>query len=171
MFYPSYEDYMRDIFYFNGLQNNNYNGYPFMGFNNQNLNDYFPSIYRIVNPVVQKVVNGNNYQFTNEDTVNNIVDVVLGITAGDVNNLENVGNSSENRRPNQNSNCNSNNSNSNSNMNSQNQESKENNSLLRDLIKILTIKELQSKQNVRRFPFTYGSGMPYYMQNSPYMAN
>ncbi|MBR2290214.1 MAG: hypothetical protein IJ867_06480, partial [Clostridia bacterium] len=151
MFYPSYEDYMRDIFYFNGLQQNN-TGYPFMGFNNQNLNDYFPSIYRIVNPVVQKVVSGNNYQFTNEDSVNNIVDVVLGITAGDINNLENVGNNSDfNRRPNSSQNCNSN-----QNSNSQTQENKETNALLRDLIKILTIKELQSKQNVRRFPYTYG---------------
>lgn len=161
MFYPSYEDYMRDIFYFNGLQQNN-TGYPFMGFNNQNLNDYFPSIYRIVNPVVQKVVSGNNYQFTNEDSVNNIVDVVLGITAGDINNLENVGNNSDfNRRPNSSQNCNSN-----QNSNSQTQENKETNALLRDLIKILTIKELQSKQNVRRFPYTYGGNtMPFYMTN------
>ena len=161
MYYPSYEDYMRDIFYFNGLQNNN-GGYPFMGFNNQNLSDYYPSIYRIVNPVVQKVVNGNNYQFTNEDTVNNIVDIVLGITAGDLNNLENVGNNSETRRQSQN--CNSNSS-------QQTQETKETNMLLKDLIKILTIKELQSKQNVRRFPFTYGNSVPYYMQNYPYMVN
>lgn len=91
MFYPSYEDYMRDIFYFNGLQNTNA-GCPYMGFNSQNLNNYFPSIYRIVNPVVEKVVSGNNYQFTNEESVNNIVNIVLEITAGDINNLENVGN-------------------------------------------------------------------------------
>ena len=50
------------------------------------------------------------------------------------------------------------------------QENKENN-LLKDLIKILTIKELQSKQNVKRFPFTYGNTMPCYMQNMPYIAN
>lgn len=160
MFYPNYEDYMRDIFYFNGLQNTN-TAYPYMmGFNNQNLNDYFPSIYKIVNPVIQKVVSGNNYQFTNEESVNNIVDVVLGITAGDINNLENNGNND--KRQNQNTNCNNNNC---------SQDNKENNMLLRDLIKILTIKELQSKQNVRRFPYTYGNGMPYYMQTPPYMAN
>ena len=160
MFYPNYEDYMRDIFYFNGLQNTN-TSYPYMmGFNNQNLNDYFPSIYKIVNPVIQKVVSGNNYQFTNEESVNNIVDVVLGITAGDINNLENNGNND--KRQNQNTNCNNNNC---------SQDNKENNMLLRDLIKILTIKELQSKQNVRRFPYTYGNGMPYYMQTPPYMAN
>ena len=56
MFYPSYEDYMRDIFYFNGLQNQN-SGYPYMySYNNQNLNDYFPNIYKIIYPVIQKVV-------------------------------------------------------------------------------------------------------------------
>ena len=149
MFYPSYEDYMRDIFYFNGLQQNPNMNYPYMGFNSQNLNDYFPSIYKIVNPVVQKVVSGNNYQFTNEDSVNNIVDVVLGITAGDINNLENVGNNSG--RQNQNGNS-----------QSQNNQIQESNALLKDLIKILTIKELQSKQNVRRFPFTYGNQNPCY---------
>ena len=156
MFYPSYEDYMRDIFYFNGLHQNFNSGYPYMGFNNQNLNDYFPSIYRIVNPVIQRVVSGNNYQFTNEDTVNNIVDVVLEITSGDINNLENIGNNNKKQ------------SQSNSNMNSEN---KDDNLLLRDLIKILTIKELQSKQNIRRFPYTSGNLNSCYMQNLPYMAN
>ena len=153
MFYPSYEDYMRDIFYFNGLQNQGFR-YPYMtGFNNQNLNDYFPTIYKIINPVVQKVVSGNNYQYTNEESVNNIVDVVLGITSGDINNLENGNNGADRKQ-------------------AQGQlNSSENNLLLRDLIKILTIKELQTKQNIRRFPYSYGSEMPCYMQNSPYMAN
>lgn len=152
MFYPSYEDYMRDIFYFNGLQNQN--SYPYMyGYNSQNLNDYFPAIYKIVYPVIQKVVSGNNYQFLNEDSVNNIVDVVLGITYNDVNNLENNGNNSNSQKQNMNN------------------ENKEQNSLLKDLIKILTIKELQSKQNVKRFPYTYGANYPLSFQNSPYMAN
>lgn len=159
MYYPSYEDYMRDVFYFNGLQNTN-TTYPYMAFNNQNLNDYFPSIYRIINPVVQKVVSGNNYQFTNEDSVNNIVDVVMGITAGDINSLENVGNSDLNKKPMQMQN---------NNPNSSSQENS--NTLLKDLIKILTIKELQSKQNIRRFPYTYGNMMPYCMPREPYMAN
>ena len=152
MFYPSYEDYMRDIFYFNGLQNQN--SYPYMyGYNSQNLNDYFPAIYKIVYPVIQKVVSGNNYQFINEDSVNNIVDVVLGITYNDVNNLENNGNNSNSQKQNMNI------------------ENKEQNSLLKDLIKILTIKELQSKQNVKRFPYTYGVNYPISFQNSPYVAN
>ena len=160
MYYPSYEDYMRDIFYFNGLQNGNI-GYPYMAFQTQNLNDYYPSIYRIIHPVVQKVVSGNNYQFTNEDSVNNIVDVVLGITAGDLNTLENVGNPDSNKKtvPM---------SNSNTNVVAQDNNS---NALLKDLIKILTIKELQSKQNIRRFPYTYGNMVPYNMPREPYMVN
>ena len=55
MYYPSYEDYMKDVFYFNGLANPN-NMYPYSGFSNQNLSDFYPSIYKIVNPVVQKVI-------------------------------------------------------------------------------------------------------------------
>ena len=31
MYYPSYEDYMRDVFYFNGLSNNK-NMYPYSNF-------------------------------------------------------------------------------------------------------------------------------------------
>ena len=50
-------------------------------------------------------------------------------------------------------------------------ETKENNMLLKDLIKILVIKELQTRQNVRRFPYTYGNLNPYYQINPPYIAN
>lgn len=153
MFYPSYEDYMRDMFYFNGLQNTSA-GYPYMGFYHQNLNDYYPSIYKIVYPVIQRVVNGNNYQYTNEESVNNMVDVILGITAGDINAIENSGNMNDSmKKQNQASMSNANGS----------EKTPENNTLLKDLIKILTIKELQGKQNVRRFP--------YYMQNQSYMVN
>jgi hypothetical protein len=165
MYYPSYEDYMRDVFYFNGLTNQN-SMYPMMN-GNQNLENMYPSIYRIVNPVVQKVVNGNNYQFVNEDTVNNIVDVVMGITAGDVNSIS--GNNSEIKKSCNGNNCQNGNSNSNQNLNNTVMQE---NTLLRDLIKILTIKELISRNNVRRFPYTYGA-MPFYMNNQmmPYMVN
>lgn len=162
MFYPSYEDYMRDIFYYNGLQQNMGYNYPYMSYNNQNLNNYYPSIYRIVNPIVQKVVNGNNCQFTNEESVNNMVETVLEIISDDISNLENVGNDLSKKQ--------SQNQTGNSNNNSQIQANKDNN-LLRDLIKILIIKELQSKQNMRRFPYSYGSHIPYCMQNGPCIAN
>ncbi len=161
MFYPSYDDYMRDIFYFNGLSNSN--NYPYLNFNNQNLNDYYPSIYKIVNPVIQKVISGNNYQYTNEDSINNIVDVVFGIAIGDINSLTNQNN--EPKKINQSGN------NCQNNCSSNNTQSQENNNLLRDLIKILTIKELMNRNNVRRFPFTYGNtNYPQYFL-PPYMMS
>ena len=61
--------------------------------------------------------------------------------------------------------------NSNSQKQNINMENKAENNLLKDLIKILTIKELQSKQNVKRFPYTYGVNYPCTFQNSPYIAN
>ncbi len=172
MFYPSYDDYMRDVFYFNGLSNPNRN----YGFNPENsvqdvampnmnnmycmnnnsnnvniLNNLYPSIYKIVWPVIQKVISGNNYQFITEEIVNNTVDVVFGIIQGDMNHQEN-----DSRR------ANSNNASSNYNSN-------ENNALMKDLIKILVIRELISKNNIRRFP--YNGVMPYYNYMPPYMVN
>lgn len=61
-----------------------------------------------------------------------------------------------------------------SNNSSNNIVQKDSNSLLKDLIKILVIKELIAKSNVRRFPYTYGGTIsPYFMnnQNMPYMVN
>ncbi len=133
--------------------------------NNLTLNTLYPSIYKIVWPVIQKVISGNNYQFITEEIVNNTVDVVLGIVEGEVGSVEKENCNNDSRRQqtstnnNASNNCNSGNNNSNSN-------------LLRDLIKILVIKELLSRNNVRRFPF--GETMPYYINPnmmSPYMVN
>ena len=41
--------------------------------NNSNLTSLYPSTYRIINPVVTRVVQNSNYQFLNEDTINNMV--------------------------------------------------------------------------------------------------
>ena len=174
MYYPSYEDYMRDLFYFNGLSNPN-NSYLYSGLNmnNQNLNDYYPSIYKIINPVVQKVVSGNNYQFVNEETINNIVDVVLGITIGDIENLENTQRNDTKRQCNNSCNSQNNSTSCNSSNNSVNTtiNQYQDNVLLKDLIRILTIKEISNRNNIRRFPNAYNNNIqpqPYYM-NSPYM--
>lgn len=149
MYYPSYEDYMRDVFYFNGLSCPTQN-FGFMQNNIQNLNSMYPSIYKIVYPVIQRVVSGNNYQFLNDDTVNNIVDVVIGITAGDIGNMEANIDSKRNCQQGNNSQNQNMSSNSQNNMNSGKEETSP---LLKDLIKILTIRELISKSNVRSFPY------------------
>lgn len=161
MYYPSYEDYMRDVFYFNGLTNHNQN-FGFMQNNIQSLNSMYPSIYKIVYPVIQRVISGNNYQFLNDDTVNNIVDVVIGITAGDINNIGITNDSRKNCQTNNNSQNQSMPSNSQNNMNSSKEETSP---LLRDLIKILTIRELISKSNVRSFPCGFEQRVPTYFNN------
>ena len=181
MFYQNYDDYMWDIFYFIGLANNSNNMFCMPNMNSQNnLNSYYPSIYKIINPVVQRVISGMNYQYINDDMVNDMTNTIYGIVEGDVNNLENISSnnnlSNDNRRTNQTSaQVNTSSNNINNVNNSVNSVLSTNNSLLRDLIKILVIKELLSRNNIRRFPFNNQMmNVPYYqmpMMNSPYMVN
>ena len=87
-----------DIFYFNGLANNPNNMWYMPNASNpnnsnnlnnlNNLNSYYPSIYKIVYPVVQRVIAGTNYQYINEDMINDMVNTVSGIVEGDINNIE-----------------------------------------------------------------------------------
>ena len=154
MFYPNYDDYMRDVFYFNGLANSG-----MWGMNNSNLDILYPSIYRIIYPVVKRVVSGNNFQFANDDTVSNATNMIYEIVEGDTNLSQTTGNQS---------NTQNNQSNNNVNINLNNNKTISNDSLLKDLIRILVIRELISKNNVRPFPY-YG---PHYMNNQmmmPYM--
>ena len=101
----------------------------------------------------------------------------MGITAGDINNIEYMQNNSS-KKPNCNgnnvsNNCSNSSNNSLQNNSNINNDNKEFNGLLKDLIKILTIKELTNRNNIRRFPFTYGNNMqlPPYYTNYPYMIN
>ena len=126
----------------------------------QNLNNLYPSIYRIINPVVSKVVSNGNNQIINEEALNNMVDTVFNIVEGQVEteintqtqrNIKNetqVNNSSSN-------NTNMSSSNKGSDMNRQTstnlQTNTRNDSLLRDLIKILIIKELLSRNACQRY--------------------
>lgn len=193
MFYPSYDDYMRDIFYYNGLAGNNtgvqnglgfqgnMNGFGCSGMNNymapmqnsnQNFNNLYPSIYRIVYPVVQKVISEGNFQVINDETISNITDTIYNIVEGDLNSAQSLAQNSNsnqqngrtNQTPNQNINNSSNSSNSQgvtnyATANSNNQNNS--NSLLKDLIRILVIRELISRRNIRRFPYN----TPYYNTN------
>ena len=179
MFYQNYDDYMRDIFYFNGLANNPNNNMFYMQnpASQNNLNSYYPSIYKIISPVVQRVVTGTNYQYVNEDLLNDMVNTVSGIVEGDISNIENVS-SNNNNSNNDNRRMNQTTTQVNASSNTAQTQStniSNNNSLLRDLIKILVIKELNNRNNVRRFPFSNSMmNVPYYqmpMMNSPYMVN
>ena len=154
MFYPNYDDYMRDIFYFNGLANNG-----FWGMNNSNLDILYPSIYKIIYPVVKRVVSGNNFQFANDNTISNATNMIYEIIEGDTSLNQSTGNQANTQNSQ---------SNNNVNINVSNNKSTSDNALLKDLIRILVIRELISKNNVRPFPY-YG---PHYMNNQmmmPYM--
>lgn len=157
MFYPTYDDYMRDVFYFNGLANNGMGCWNNPNTGN-NLNDFYPSIYRIVFPVVQRVVSAGNFQIVNEDAISNAVETIYGIVEGDINQTQSV--SGQNNQCSSNNNANSNNCNG-----SNNSTRVSNNLLLKDLIRILIIRELISRNNVRRFPC---NNQPYFM-NQPMM--
>lgn len=85
-------DYMRDFFYYNQNPNQNMNmnynymqnNYMFRN-NNNNIENLYPNIYRILMPVVRKVVAGSNFQYLTEEVVSNIVDTVYNIVEGDRN--------------------------------------------------------------------------------------
>ncbi|MBP3595837.1 MAG: hypothetical protein J6J60_00325 [Clostridia bacterium] len=169
MYYQNYDDYMRDVFYFNQIPNPIQNpnmGCQNVGFNqsvntigqmnpmNQtiNYNNMFPSIYRIVQPVVARVVTGNNYQYITEDNLNSMVDTVYNIVEGDVaNNNESDSQTTQtvSAQTTRTQNANTNNS-SNNVSNTRNCENQNATVLLKDLIKILLLKEIISRNNMRR---------------------
>lgn len=134
----------------NGMMNGMYmnqNMYPVN--NNSNLTNFYPSTYRIINPVVSRVVQNSNYQFINEDTLNNMVDTVFSIVDGQIDYQE-----EETPAQTQNQTANPNNQNltqtQRQTTETQRNQANQNNrsdSLLRDIIRILIIKELLSRRN------------------------
>ena len=146
----------------NGIPMNNMNR-MFIGQNNQmipaqNLSSLYPSIYRIINPVVSRVVSNGNNQIINEDYLNNMVDTVFNIVEGQIE-TEPVQNPRNTQSENQiNSNTSSNNnqtsrtteSNRQTTVSQSSSRNNRNDSLLRDLIKILIIKELLARNQYQR---------------------
>lgn len=150
-----------------GLPNNQIFQNPGMFSGNmpiQNLNNLYPSIYRILNPVVSRVVLNNNQAVT-EDLLNNMTDTVFNIVEGqiDLGDDQAQGNNrSDNQTINTNSSSNTLNNTSsssrtaesarsnNQNIQTSNTRHNRNDSLLRDLIKILIIKELLSRNSFQR---------------------
>lgn len=131
------------------------------GMHVQNLNNLYPSIYRILNPVVSRVVSNNN-QHISEDLLNNMTDTVFNIVEGQIDfgddqvqrNSQNESQSSSSSSS-QSSNTNNNSSRSTEMRTSQSNSqtsfrNNRNDSLLRDLIKILIIKELLSRNQFQR---------------------
>lgn len=121
---------------------------------NNNLENMYPCTYRIINPVVERVVDGtfSRNQIVNEDNLNNMVDTVFNIVESQLEREEQVNqNSSENRNTNNNSNTNniSNQTRNSIERNDINTQRDRNNSLIRDIIRILLIRSLLSRNNNR----------------------
>lgn len=127
----------------------------------QNLNSLYPSIYRILNPVISRIVSNNNQPIT-EDLLNNMTDTVFNIVEGQMdfgddqvqgsNRVDNQSTNSSNNTSNNNSLNRSNESGKSNNQNAQTSNTRhyKNDSLLRDFIKILIIKELLSRNQFQR---------------------
>ena len=154
-----------------GIAMNNMNG-MLMGQNNnmlpfQNLSSLYPSIYRIINPVVSRVVSNGNNQIINEDYLNNMVDTVFNIVESQIEtepvqnqrNVQSETQMSSNTSSNNNQTTRTTESNRQTSVSQSTSRNNRNDSLLRDLIKILIIKELLARNQYQR----------QYMQNPFYM--
>lgn len=155
---------------FMGQMNNNQQNMMPM----QNLSSLYPSIYRIINPVVSRVVSNGNNQIVNEDSLNNMVDTVFNIVEGQIDiegetttqrNVQSENQTNLNSSSNMTSNSNSSSRTTESNrqttqtMQATSNRNNRNDSLLRDLIRILIIKELLSRNQFQR-QYVQNTGMP-----------
>lgn len=143
----------------------------------QNLNAMYPAVYRIISPVASQVLSNSNTQYISEDALNNMVDTVYNIVEGDIN-LSDDSNSSSNLSSNSNTNsreCESNqsnncgrtstpNSSSNSTSTTTSRPNRQN-SLLRDLIKIILLNEIISRRQNQNSQMMMSNSIPNNMQN------
>lgn len=191
MFYQNNNDYMRDAFYYSQPQNGTYqygNGYnmnqmpnqfgmngmqnnmmqPRNNMQNTNVEQMYPPIYRIIDPVANRVISNNNIQYVTEDNLNNMVDTVYDIVEGDISTLSSGSNMAlsddtvtQGQITNRDSATNTGASQTTRStqvsrttqrettvMSMNNNVSNGDNQLLRDLIKIIIIKELISRQTM-----------------------
>jgi hypothetical protein len=137
MFFTNNFDYMQDYNFYNQNPNTYFNNVSgqlgvFPQMQTTNLSYFYPSIYKILMPVIVKVISSSNYQYLNEEVINNITDTVYKIVEGDI--LKNNDQPVNNNQPNNNFQTNT------------KQENTKDNELIKDIIKILVVKELQNRQ-------------------------
>lgn len=156
-------NYMQDLNYYNQNPNVGFNPYmpnnyqaptmnqnPQMPMQQQNLNAMYPAVYRIISPVVSQVLANNNTGYLTEDALNSMVDTVYNMVEGDLNleNRSNSTNASAQTENSNNSNCSRTNATnpSSTNTSATNSSSNRQNSLLRDLIKIILLNSIISRR-------------------------
>lgn len=151
MYYQN-ANYMQDLNYYN--QTPNYGYYPYgpnggnqMPMQTQNLSTMYPAVYRIISPVVTQVLATNNPGYLTEDSFDNLVSTVYNIVEKDIPKTnEAISNNSVSTENSNGGNCARNASSTNS---VSTNVTKNQNSLLRDLIKILILNEILNKrQNI-----------------------
>ena len=192
MFYSNNDGYMQDLYFYNQIPTNTYmntfpngmsanqniqmmpNNIPINNPGMQNLNSLYPSIYRIVNPVVSRVVSNSN-QPINENLLNNMTDTIYNIVEGqvDLGGDDQVQRNSASIETSAQTSTGANQSVNTRNTESRNQpinnqtnfRNTRNESLLRDLIKILIIKELLSRNQLQRqfYQNPYYNSQPFFM--------
>ena len=157
MLYNDYEDYMRSVLGYSGMQNNTYQHYN-NNYNDMQMNQYqvrnelydveqmYPEVYRIINPMVCTMCDNNNQPITEElleQMTNNIYDNVVNRVE-----IENIININVNTREAESKDCKEcNNRNVGSKINEKPVENRSptprrRNQLLRDLIRILLLNQL-----------------------------
>ena len=153
-------NYMQDLNYYNQNPNMNWNySNPNMNMNgampNQmmpqaNLASMYPAIYRIIMPVVSRVVSNNNMNYVTEESLCNMVDTVYNIVEGDINLNTNERNNlaEENNSQNQQSAAerSSSSQRQGTSAGSTRGANVQQNTLLRDLIRILILNEITDRR-------------------------
>ena len=154
MYNQSYDDYLRSILgYSNPMMNQPYGMQDDYFYDNrqirnqnmygantyQNLENFYPDTYRMMYPMVIKAINVNNKPI-NEETINAMVDDIYISFETEENNRSNNDSKDDTKEK------------------QENRGERNNNPLLRDIIKILLIKELLNRPqfNPGRPPFDPG---------------
>lgn len=173
MYYNDYEDYMRNVLGYNRNDsvyaddyNSNFsqNYYQMPTYNNinrvqDNVEDLFPDIYKIINPMVCKICKNNTRPITKELVNQMTEEIYTNIEADDINivniNIETKDSNFSNRNVNQKQveNRELKDLKSQENRNSlESRQRRPNNPLLRDLIKILILNQLLGGNMPGRLP-------------------
>lgn len=174
MYYNNYEDYMRSVL---GYNMNPYDANSYMQNRNQgmstyqnefsnvqvqdNIEDLYPDIYKIVYPMVCKVCQNNTRPITNELVEQMTMEIYNNIEADDINivniNVEtrnlNTQEGSQNQKRSENRESSSSKEKAENRQMQENRQRRPNNPLLRDLIRILILNRLFGGFRPGRPPF------------------
>ena len=168
MNYPNYEDYMRSVLGYQGgdiytntynPQNSYYYDIPMITNDytmdeNDDFNMFYPEIYKLIYPMVCKICNQNMNREITKDLIDKMTDeIYLNFEAEDIQNSNTrvALKKGDVRNPN-------------AKENDMRQETRQRNFMLRDLIKILILRELikqrKKSMNVNRYYQPYRPPMP-----------